>query len=218
MLTEPMRGPSDGDDPPASGPELGDRPTQVRRPGEVVELGDDPPAVAFVRRGRVLASIVDQNGDEVVSMLRGEGCVIGLERLRGAVFPYEIWPLTDAELVVVPLSELRAWSEANPRGLADLAVEAAFRCIAERTASHGGAAERVARFLVDATADAHDGSLRLPRHVIARILRMRPETLSRTLHRLADAGLVDLHPRLRVRDRDRLALVCEPGRRQRSHG
>jgi DNA-binding transcriptional regulator YhcF (GntR family) len=61
---------------------------------------------------------------------------------------------------------------------------------------HGRVLTRVSKLLAEATTG--DGTLRLPRFVMARILSMRPETLSRALKELEQRGAITLKPRLKI--------------------
>lgn len=193
--------------------------TSLRGPGEVLVLDGDGSTLLHVRSGRVLASIVGEHGEELLSLLRGPGDLIGIERLANHCMPYEIWPLSDAVIETLSVAQLRAWAERSPANAAALyakGIDAACRCIVERAANRGATTTRVARFLLEA-ADGEEGApmLHLPRNIIARILQMRAETLSRTLHRFADQGLIELRPALALRDRAGLARVGGRSRRVR---
>lgn len=76
------------------------------------------------------------------------------------------------------------------------------------------AASRVARFLVDAVPPAGGGSFELPlkKKDLASHLNLTSETLSRTLRRLVDDGLIEMHDRsFRVLQGGRLASLAEGG-------
>jgi CRP-like cAMP-binding protein len=91
----------------------------------------------------------------------------------------------------------------------ELALREAGCRVAERHALEGTAVRRVARFLlqrqeVDERADA----LRTPQHVLAHILGMRPETLSRALARLRETGVIAPGRGVRVVDDDKLRRLA----------
>lgn len=169
------------------------------------ELGDDRELV-YIVDGRVLVSAVDDQGDEIVSYLRGAGSIVGLERLLDVVVPYQLWALTDAHIETIPLDRAKEWmneSVTEPaKSLVRSALEVTGASVRERTTLHGRVITRVSKLLADATAG--DGTLRLPRFVMARILSMRPETLSRALKELEVRGAVTLKPRLKIVNPDAL--------------
>lgn len=163
------------------------------------ELGDERDLV-YVADGRVLVSAVDEKGDEIVSYLRGQGALVGLERLLDVVVPYQLWALSDAQLETVPVERVKEWIGATVpepgRSLLRSALEAAGASVRERSTLHGRVLARVSKLLASATTG--DGTLRLPRFVMARVLSMRPETLSRALKELEERGAVTLKPRLKI--------------------
>ena len=163
------------------------------------ELGDERDLV-YVTEGRLLVSAVDDQGDEIVSALRGPGSIVGLERILDVVVPYQLWALTDAHVETIPLDRVKEWlaeSVGEPaKSLVRSALEATGASVRERTTLHGRVLTRVAKLLADATSG--DGTLRLPRFVMARILSMRPETLSRALKELETRGAIPLKPRLKI--------------------
>jgi CRP-like cAMP-binding protein len=172
------------------------------------ELGDERELI-YVAEGRLLVSAVDEKGDEILSILRGTGTLIGLERLQDIMVPYQLWALSDVHLETVELEPMKRWmNEAlgePAKSLVRSALEAAGSAVRERTTLHGRVLTRVAKFLLDATVG--DSALRLPRFVMARILSMRPETLSRALKELEQRGAIALKPRLKVVNQDALKQI-----------
>ncbi len=172
------------------------------------ELGDERELI-YVAEGRLLVSAVDEKGDEILSILRGPGTLIGLERLNDIMVPYQLWALSDVHLETVELEPMKKWiNEAlqePAKSLVKSALEAAGSAVRERTTLHGRVLTRVAKFLLDATVG--DSALRLPRFVMARILSMRPETLSRALKELEQRGSIALKPRLKVVNQDSLKQI-----------
>jgi CRP-like cAMP-binding protein len=172
------------------------------RAGGSYELGEE---IVFVVRGRLLRSAIDEHGQDMMSLLEQTGSVIGIERLRGIVVPYQLWAITDVHYESFAIEPITRWIDglgAEARSLIASALDAAGASLRERTVLHTRVLARLAKFVLDA-AD-HDGTLRLPRFVIARILSMRPETLSRALKELQERGAIALKPRLRVIDRQAL--------------
>lgn len=173
--------------------------------GSSRELGDERDLV-YISDGRLLVSAVDDRGDEIVSYLRGPGTLVGIERLLDVVVPYQLWALSDAQIETIPVDRVKQWVEESvsepSRSLVRSALEAAGASVKERAALHGRVISRVSKLLAEATSG--DGTLRLPRFVMARILSMRPETLSRALKELEVRGAITLKPRLKIINPDAL--------------
>jgi CRP-like cAMP-binding protein len=149
---------------------------------------------------------VDEKGDEIVSYLRGPGGLVGLERLLDLVVPYQLWALTDVHYETVSIDHIKQWmgeAVTEPaKGLVRSALEATGSAVRERSTLHGRVITRVSKLLAEA--QTGDGTLRLPRFVMARILSMRPETLSRALKELEERGAITLKPRLKIVNHDLL--------------
>jgi CRP-like cAMP-binding protein len=79
----------------------------------------------------------------------------------------------------------------------------------ERHAIEGTAVRRVARFLDEAIGTQSSGeSLRIPLAVLANVLGMRPETMSRALAELRAAGALGDGRSVHVVDREKLRLAA----------
>jgi CRP/FNR family transcriptional regulator, cyclic AMP receptor protein len=148
--------------------------------------------ILYLRHGRILANSLTRSGQHGVTLLRGAGDLVGLERLRGSGPAYEVFALTDVRACLLWVDELRArvaGDSAPVQTLLDHSIDALASSLAERIALRGTALQRVARFLV-AAAGEDGAALTLPKHVIAQVLQMRPETLSRSLRKLEQAGVI----------------------------
>lgn len=194
--------------PPGDGAGLGR--VESLRPGARVSLGENDELV-LIRQGRLLASTLLESGGYGVTLLRGAGNIIGLERLHGQVHTYEIVALTHAEVSLVGANELYEHVRGRPERLEALlerALDAVALCIAERIALRGSALQRVARFMLDA--GGHDrAALALPKNAVARLLQIRPETLSRVLKKLETAGAIAVRQQTQLVDVSKLAELAD---------
>lgn len=172
---------------------------------------------AFViHRGLVLVRVLDESGESAFVQLRRGPAYVGLERLTGFDVGFEFLALTDAEVQRIPRDGLdRLLGRLTERGqtLVRLLGEALVTCVRDRVSMSGPATQRVARLLLSEEEVPFN---RAPRRVWAEVLGMRPETLSRSLHDLDDAGLVDVErDRVSLKDRAGLARLvassCEEG-------
>lgn len=172
--------------------------------------GEVPEHVYYVCAGTVLLSASDEDGAETTCALRGPGNLIGLEALGGRQATHGAWALSPLECCVLGEDELAAWlgERAVPLGaMLELALDEADSARRERIAMTGRASTRVARFL-DAWHRERSGiPLELEQQVLARMLGMRPETLSRTLSRLRHEGVL-ASIGLRVLDAARLGALA----------
>ncbi len=189
--------------------------TEQHEAGKLIELDRNHGLIIQVRSGRVLATTVDRAGHETLCVLRGPGSILGLESLAGMVLPYFLWTLSEVELAIAPAANAREWlkSNAHPgQALLRAALDELQACLAERMALHGSTTTRLARLLLASADDADSKGpaammLTLPKNVLARMLQMRPETLSRVLRKLEEIGAIQLDPQLRVLSRERLIDV-----------
>jgi CRP/FNR family transcriptional regulator len=171
----------------------------------LVRQGEVPDGAWLVRGGRLLLTSTSAGGDELLCVLRSRGAMVGLESLRGAPADYEAWTLEPAQLCHLSAEALRRWLGDGPspaRALLELTLGELQRTREERVSLARGAVERVARFLRSHTRS--DGAtLGIEQQLLARVLRMRPETLSRALKRLRAAGAIT---------RGRTVQMLEPSR------
>ena len=166
--------------------------------------------VWYVRQGWVAVSSTEASGAELSCSVRGPGSMLGLEALVGATFPFELWTLSRVVLCKLPAEGFQTWL-----GWRNLRADTVLGCAVEELAQRstdrqeicGTATTRVARFLMRMSAGQQTAPTRLPipARVIARVLSMRAETLSRSLTQLRKAGALVSGRAIIIADRERLA-------------
>ncbi len=186
----------------------------VHRPAGTILLqqGEPPACVWFVRHGTVLITSVSESGDETFCALRGPGSMLGMEALRGRPTDYEAWALSDVVMCRLDTANFRSWvgDRGTPMGaMLEIALDEAAQRHDERLALAGRSVTRVARFLLERRRiEGCDQPLHVEKQVLARMLGMRAETLSRALHRLRQGGAIADERHVRVVDPDALAQLA----------
>lgn len=191
---------------------LGASPRAEHRPGQVIQFSSDRESVLRVERGRGVAAVLTESGDIGPSVLLTSGDLLGLERIGSPGLTYEIFLLEETAVVEVSLATLHDWALEDARHgyfLARMCAGSGARCLQPAVLLHGSARQRVAHFLALAAVPwrAHERAVLLPKHQIARLLRLRPETLSRILRDFDTEGLLASKPVLNLLDADALADI-----------
>jgi CRP-like cAMP-binding protein len=164
--------------------------------------GDKPRDLWFVRSGLVVVSSVSGSGEELRCAIRGPQSLIGLERVADQPADYSVCTLTHASICFIDVAGFSSWvgSLNSPIGVV---LQMTLREMGERAVERqqltGGATERLARFLLQHSVDAAQ-PLDVPLNVLARVLGMRAETLSRSVSELKLAGALARSRGITVRD------------------
>ena len=188
---------------------------QSRSRGTVLfEQGEAAEFLHIILSGSVALEGKGENGTSTILEIMGPGdafrasaVVLNQPNATGA------WLMADSKLLLIPAAEFRAALAQDP-GLTQSALELMakqFKSVADQVLDLKlrDAPRRVARFLVQRLEPEQAGGfveLPEPRGALAARLGMRPESLSRALHALQEAGLVRLTGR-RVEVRDRKGLM-----------
>ena len=184
----------------------------TRETGATLCAQDERPRnVLFVKEGFVSRSAVSPRGAEVVLTLRGPSSLLCTEALQSEPSPYEVRALSRVKLCGISAESLNAWvgPERGPaRVVLDLVLSEARMQRDEVNFRHGDCLSRVARFALAHARFLADRPNAVRKQVVARLLGMRPETLSRCLTRLERDGVVDASRGMRVLDQRRLAAIA----------
>lgn len=188
------------------------RPTRLPSGTLLHAQGETPERVHYLCAGTVLLSTSDESGAEVSCSLRGPGSLIGLERLSARPATHDAWALGAIECCVIGADAVESWlgERAVPLGaMLELALDENEHSRRERTALSGRTITRVARFLDAWRRERGESELDVEQQVLARMLSMRAETLSRVLARLRRDGVIT-PTGLRVLAPDLLAALAHP--------
>jgi len=187
----------------------------VRR-GEVVAHRAVPlPGVFFLSSGTIKLSLRGPDGEErVLRVVSAGDCFGEPTALLGKPCLYDAYALTDVKLVVVPTASIFSLLEQDRRFARSLALalaERSFGILAEyAAATTQRGAQRLAGYLESlARTDGarSSGVVQLPvsKTVVAALLGMKKETLSRLLRQFVTDGLIGVSRReISILDRQRL--------------
>lgn len=178
--------------------------------------GDQPTGLFAILSGTIKMACQSPQGGEKVIDLLNPGQIFGeAALLLDCPYPYLTAALTDARLLHVDGAVLRKLVLASPdlsrRMMARIShgIFTVMRDLEDyRTRSPR---ERVIRFLLDQRGLSeqvrHSIAFPAPKHVFASLLGMTPESLSRSMRDLVEAGLIEVgRRRIKVLDRQRLAV------------
>jgi CRP/FNR family transcriptional regulator, cyclic AMP receptor protein len=187
--------------------------TQSYRSGDELYVEGDPVHhVWFVKQGTVVLSRrrSDERGDRVRTV-RFAGGFVGIEALVSPAYIDTARVASGAVLCQAPIQGFEQWLGAKDlpaRTALEASVMAMVADLPPRAAADGSAEQRVAEWLTHEC----QNTLQLPRRVIADLLGMRPETLSRALASLAARGAIAVtRTDLRIMDEQQLETIVRTG-------
>jgi CRP-like cAMP-binding protein len=173
--------------------------------------GERPRTVYFVKEGFVSLSSVSPRGAEMALTLRGPSSLLCTEALQGESSPHEVRALSRVKLCGMGAEAMSQWigPERSPaRVVLDLVLGEGRLQRDEVNFRQGDCLSRVARFALAHARFLADRPNAVRKQVVARLLGMRPETLSRCLTRLEKDGVLDASRGVRVVDARRLAAIA----------
>jgi CRP-like cAMP-binding protein len=173
--------------------------------------GERPRTVYFIKEGFVSLSAVSPRGSEVALTLRGPTSLVCTEALHTDPSPYEVRALSRVKLCGISGDALSQWvgpDKSPARAILDLLLAEGKLQRDEVNYRQGDCLSRVARFALAHARFLADRPNAVRKQMVARLLGMRPETLSRCLTRLERDGVVDASRGVRVLDARRLAAIA----------
>src|SRR5512146_2292065 len=173
--------------------------------------GERPRTVYFVKEGLVSLSAVSPRGSEVLLTLRGPTALLCTEALRGDPSPYEVRALSRVKLCGIAGDQMSTWvgpDRSPARAVLELVLTEGKLQRDEVNYRQGDCLARVARFAPANARFLADRPNAVRKQVAARLLGMRPETLSRCLTKLERDGVLDASRGVRVVDARRLASIA----------
>ena len=186
-------------------------PTTRESGATICAQGERPRTVYFIKEGFVSLSAVSPRGSELLLTLRGPTALLCTEALHGEPSPYEVRALSRVKICGVTGDSLNQWvgPERSPaRVVLDLLLSESRQQRDEVNYRQGDCLSRVARFALAHARFLADRPNAVRKQVVARLLGMRPETLSRCLTKLEKDGVVDATRGVKVIDARRLAMIA----------
>ena len=176
-------------------------PVTVQSGATVCAQGDRPRVVYFVKAGLISLSASSESGAELSLVLRGPSSLLCTEALRGQASPYEVRAISRARLCGLSGEEMKRWIgplRSPAQAILDLLLEENRSRNVEDNFREGSCLQRVARFALAYSSFLDQRPDAVRKQVLARMLGMRPETLSRCLTRLERCGAIDASHGVRV--------------------
>jgi CRP-like cAMP-binding protein len=186
-------------------------PTSRESGSTICAQGERPRTVYFIKEGFVALSAVSTRGAELVLTLRGPSSLLCTEALQAEPSPYEVRALSRVKVCGISGDALAQWigpERAAARVILDLVLTESRQQRDEVNWRHGDCLSRVARFALAHARFLAERPNAVRKQVVARLLGMRPETLSRCLTKLEADGVVDASRGVRVLDARRLAAIA----------
>lgn len=186
-------------------------PTSRESGATICAQGERPRTVYFVKEGFVALSAVSPRGSELLLTLRGPSSLLCTEALQGEPSPFEVRALSRVRVCGIGGDALSSWvgpEKSASRVILDLLLTESRQQRDEVNWRQGDCLSRVARFALAHSRFLADRPNAVRKQVVARLLGMRPETLSRCLTRLEKEGVVDATRGVRVLDHRRLASIA----------
>jgi CRP-like cAMP-binding protein len=166
----------------------------------------------LLKQGLVGLCTVSDNGVETGCTVRSPKTLLGFESIFSMPTSYRVWAVTDLKVCVAPVDRLRPWIgplETPLGAVMRLGVEESNRRVTERLDRGGSATERIASLLLRRCDNLQQQRLELSQRLLARVLSMTPETVSRALSKLQAVGAVSSTRPIVVGDVEQLKKLAQ---------
>jgi CRP-like cAMP-binding protein len=176
----------------------------------LLEPDEHPRRIVYLRRGHAVLSGATKGSGASFPAVRGPSSLLGLESIASEALPYTARALTDVAVCTIDADSFRASLGSLESALGTtllFALRESAKRTEDRLAVEGTALQRVARFVLQ-TAGSGDAEA-VPQRVLARVLGMRAETLSRVLAELKQSGALSAGRKIQVGDLERLRALAE---------
>lgn len=186
-------------------------PTARESGSTICAQGERPRLVYFVKEGFVSLSSVSPRGSELLLSLRGPNSLVCTEAMSEDSSPFEVRALSRVKICGIGGDTLSQWigpDKSAARAVLDLLLSESRQQRDEVNWRQGDCLSRVARFALAHARFLADRPNAVRKQVVARLLGMRPETLSRCLTKLEADGMLDATRGVRVIDARRLAALA----------
>lgn len=170
----------------------------------LLRQGERGRPLLLLQAGRVGVSCTSPQGTELAFVVRGAGDWLNLTALQGEAASGEVRALAACAVVEVPVAAARSARDSGCDLLLEAALASAENWRRDRLVLAGRAGPRLARVLL---AWNRDGATPPPQRVLARVLGMRAETLSRAAADLRKQGALGVG--LTIGDASRLRRIAE---------
>lgn len=168
----------------------------------------------YVKHGAVTLSRAagDERGEAPPHAVRRSGALLGLEGLVRDTYVDTARTATEVTVCAASRRDMSTWIHAEGAALTVLECLLATWCRdnPRRATADGNARQRVAEWLLEGP--ERNTSRSLPRSIVAGLLGMKPETLSRAIASLARRGaIVTNRMRIEIVDRSLLRQIADGG-------
>lgn len=179
--------------------------TRLIPKGEVVQQQGSAPSLQIVHAGQIKQATLGEDGSQRLLRILGPGEFMGEHSvLTGRPAPREATAMTESQVCSLSGRDVQQWLDERPQLAVSLlnAVTARLEDTEARLAELMGSTvgRRLGEYLA-AAADGAEGEpfdLPISKRDLAQLLGTTPETLSRRLRKMSDAGLLEVGPGRRI--------------------
>ena len=174
--------------------------------------GEPADTIHYVKHGAVALARAsgDKHGEGTPHAIRRSGSLLGVEALVRDTYLDTARSVTEVTVCAAGRTDMLAWLTRGgaARALLDVVLRAWCSDNPRRATADGSAPQRVAEWLLDGA--ERKAARSIPQSVVAGLLGMKPETMSRAVASLAKRGaIVTNRARIEIVDRELLRAIAE---------